>query len=99
MRRAVRLLPANPSAVTTTETGVGHAVPQQNVGMPIRAGTGIQEQVTDVGKFAAGFHNNWLLALCVIISLVVLNLLAVTLIKFRRGANSYAIAHLAQHGA
>ena len=79
--------PANPSAVTTTETGVGHAVPQQNVGMPIRAGTGIQEQVTDVGKFAAGFHNNWLLALCVIISLVVLVLLAVTLIKFRRGAN------------
>ncbi len=79
--------PANPSAVTTTETGVGHAVPQQNVGMPIRAGTGIQEQVTDVGKFAAGFHNNWLLALCVIISLVVLVLLAVTMIKFRRGAN------------
>jgi cytochrome c oxidase subunit 2 len=79
--------PANPSAVTTTETGVGHALPQENVGMPIKAGTGIQEQVTDVGKFAAGFHNNWLLLLCVVISLVVLGLLGFTIIRFRRGAN------------
>ena len=79
--------PANPSAVTTTQTGVGHAVPQQNVGMPIRAGTGIQEQVTDTGKFAAGFHNNWLLLLCVVISLVVLGLLGYAMIRFRRGAN------------
>ena len=28
-----------------------------------------------IGKRAAGFHNNWLLALCVIISLFVLVLL------------------------
>ncbi|HKP22661.1 MAG TPA: cytochrome c oxidase subunit II [Dongiaceae bacterium] len=79
--------PANPAAVTTTQTGVGHAVPEQNVGMPIRAGTGIQEQVTDVGKFAAGFHNKWLLLLCVVISLIVLGLLGYAMIKFRRGAN------------
>ena len=79
--------PANPSAVKTTETGIGHSVPQQNIGMPIRAGTGIQEQVTDTGKFAAGFHNNWLLLLCVAISLIVLGLLGYAMIKFRRGAN------------
>jgi cytochrome c oxidase subunit II len=79
--------PANPAAVTTTETGVGHALPTEQVGMPIRAGTGIQEQVTEVGEGAARFHNNWLLALCVAISVIVLVLLCVALVKFRRGAN------------
>ena len=43
--------------------------------------------MTDVGRFAAGFHNNWLLLLCAIISLVVLGLLAYAIVKFRRGAN------------
>ena len=79
--------PANPAAVTTTETGVGHALPIEKIGMPIRSGTGIQEQVTEVGEGAARFHNNWLLALCVAISAVVLILLCVALIKFRRSAN------------
>ena len=79
--------PANPAAVTTTETGVGHALPTEQIGMPIKSGTGIQEQVTEVGEGAARFHNNWLLALCVVISAVVLILLCVALIKFRRSAN------------
>ncbi|NUT01139.1 MAG: cytochrome c oxidase subunit II [Sphingomonas sp.] len=79
--------PANPSAVTTTETGVGHALPQDRIGMPIKSGTGIQEQVTDVGRYAANFHNNWLLLLCVVISFIVLGLLAYTMMRFRRGAN------------
>jgi cytochrome c oxidase subunit 2 len=43
--------------------------------------------VTEVGEGAARFHNNWLLALCVVISAVVLILLCVALIKFRRSAN------------
>jgi len=78
---------ANPSAVTTTETGVGQALPEAQIGMPVKAGTGLQEQVTDVGRFAAGFHNNWLLLLCVVISLFVLGLLGFTMLRFRRGAN------------
>ena len=79
--------PANPSAVTTTETGISPALPETQIGMPIKAGTGLQEQVTDVGRFAAGFHNNWLLLLCVLISLFVLGLLGYTMIRYRRGAN------------
>ena len=79
--------PANPTAVTTTETGVGRALPEEHIGVPIKAGTGIQEQVTEIGRGAANFHNIWLLALCVIISFFVLGLLAYTIIRFRRGAN------------
>lgn len=79
--------PADPAAVKMTETGVGHALPTENIGVPTRAGVGIQEQVTDVGEGAAKFHNNWLLLLCVLISLFVLALLCVALFKFRRGAN------------
>ena len=78
---------ANPLATKATETNFTYAIPAKNIGVPIRSGTGIQEQVTDVGRFAAGFHNNWLLLLCAIISLVVLGLLAYAIIKFRRGAN------------
>ena len=48
---------------------------------------GIQDQVTEVGQQAASFHNNWLLTLCVIISLFVLALLVWTIVRFRRGAN------------
>jgi cytochrome c oxidase subunit II len=78
---------ANPLATKATETNFTYAIPAKNIGVPIRAGTGIQEQVTDVGRFAAGFHNNWLLLLCALISAVVLILLAYAIIKFRRGAN------------
>ena len=64
-----------------------HALPAKNIGVPIRAGTGIQEQVTEVGRTAAGFHNNWLLLLCFVICAVVLALLGYTIVRFRRGAN------------
>lgn len=78
---------ANPAAVTTTETGISRALPEKNIGVPIKAGTGIQEQVTEVGRYAAGFHNNWLLLLCVVISFFVLGLLGYAIVRFRRGAN------------
>ena len=78
---------ANPTATQATATGFTHALPEKNIGVPIRAGTGIQEQVTDVGRYAAGFHNNWLLLLCVVISFFVLGLLCFAIIRFRRGAN------------
>ena len=75
------------SKVTTTETGIGRALPDKHLGMPIRAGTGIQEQVTSVGQSAARFHNNWLLLVCAVISIFVLALMCIALVRFRRGAN------------
>lgn len=48
---------------------------------------GVQDQVTPIGQEAAAFHNTWLLALCALMSLLVLVLLVVALWKFRRGAN------------
>ena len=77
---------ANPTA-TKPVTGFAHALPAKNIGVPIRAGTGIQEQVTDVGRYAASFHNNWLLLLCAVISLFVLGLLCYAIVRFRRGVN------------
>ncbi|QIK78884.1 cytochrome c oxidase subunit II [Sphingomonas piscis] len=56
------------------------------VGVP-NGGKGIQEQVTAIGQEAAAFHNNWLLLLCVLISIVVLVLLVYAMVKFRRSAN------------
>jgi cytochrome c oxidase subunit 2 len=79
--------PANPTATKPTATNFAYSLPEKNIGVPIRAGTGMQEQVTDVGRFAAGFHNNWLLLLCFVISAFVLGLLGFAMIRFRRGAN------------
>lgn len=78
---------ANPLATKPTETGFAHALPAKNIGVPIKAGTGLQEQVTDVGRIAAGFHNGPLLWVCFIISFFVLGLLAWTIVRYRRGAN------------
>jgi cytochrome c oxidase subunit 2 len=48
---------------------------------------GIQMQVTPIGEEASQFHNNWLLPLCAIISIIVLALLLYAIVRFRRGAN------------
>jgi cytochrome c oxidase subunit II len=47
----------------------------------------LQDQVTPIGREAAGFHNNWLLPLCALICGIVLILLLFAMIRFRRGAN------------
>ena len=47
----------------------------------------LQDQVTPIGKEAAGFHDYWLLPLCAIISAIVLGLLLWAMIRYRRGAN------------
>lgn len=72
---------AAPAAAATPQ-----AAPDPAFGMP-NGGEGIQQQVTEVGRYAANFHNRWLLLLCAAISLMVLGLLAYTMVKFRRGAN------------
>lgn len=56
-------------------------------GVPRPGALGIQEQVTEIGREAATFHNVWLLTLCALISLLVLALLAWTMIRYRRGRN------------
>ena len=47
----------------------------------------LQDQVTPIGREAAFFHDYWLLPLCAAISALVLVLLLIALVRFRRGAN------------
>jgi cytochrome c oxidase subunit 2 len=92
--------PAGTPAATTVSTvtdpkavapaaiapSIKYAAPSRGIGVP-DGRKGIQEQVTDVGRGAAAFHNGPLLIMCVAISIFVLILLAYTMIKFRRGAH------------
>jgi cytochrome c oxidase subunit II len=91
--------PATPPAGTAQTAGkpdaaqpavtpgtVGHALPTPGVGQP-NGGDWLQPQVTPIGQEAAAFHNNWLLTLCAIISVIVLLLLLYAIVRFRRGAN------------
>ncbi|MDP9421475.1 MAG: cytochrome c oxidase subunit II [Pseudomonadota bacterium] len=73
-------------AATPAAPAIDHVAPTPGIGVP-DGRMGIQDQVTELGQQAAGFHNNWLLTLCVIISLFVLGLLVYTIIRYRRGAN------------
>jgi cytochrome c oxidase subunit 2 len=65
---------------------IGHSLPTPGFGEP-DGRKGVQNQVTPIGEEAVGFHNNWLLPLCALISALVLVLLLVALVKFRRSAN------------
>jgi cytochrome c oxidase subunit 2 len=71
---------------TFTEAATGGALPDKQIGRPV-GGKGLQVQVTDIGREAASFHNNWLLLLCAAISLLVLGLLSYAIVRFRRSAN------------
>jgi len=73
-------------AVAAPAAAIDHAAPSPGVGVP-DGRMGLQDQFTEVGEQAASFHNNWLLTLCVVISLFVLALLVYTIIRYRRGAN------------
>ena len=48
---------------------------------------GLQDQVTEIGRQAADFHDYWLLTLCVIISLFVLVLMVWTMLRYNRRSN------------
>jgi cytochrome c oxidase subunit 2 len=79
--------PADAAATTPAPApAIDHAAPTPGIGIP-DGRMGLQDQVTVVGEQAASFHNNWLLTLCVIISLFVLALLVYTIVRYRRGAN------------
>ncbi|HEU5286311.1 MAG TPA: cytochrome c oxidase subunit II [Sphingomicrobium sp.] len=60
--------------------------PTPGLGVPV-GGKGIQEQVTGIGREAAGFHNGPLLILCAAISLFVLGLLGYAMVRYRRSAH------------
>ena len=47
----------------------------------------LQSQVSPIGQEAASFHNNILLFLCAIISVIVLALLLWVIVRYRKGAN------------
>ncbi len=64
-----------------------YQAPTAGVGEPVAGGLGTQEQVTEVGRDAAAFHDFWLLLICALISVFVLGLLLYAMIRFRRGAN------------
>ncbi|MFL6721639.1 MAG: cytochrome c oxidase subunit II [Sphingomonas sp.] len=79
--------PDAPTAPAVVPGSVGHMLPTVGVGEPSAGRMGIQDQVTPIGREAAAFHNNWLLLLCAVISVVVLALLLYAMVRFRRGAN------------
>jgi cytochrome c oxidase subunit 2 len=79
--------PAAPAAAAAPVPGsTGHMVPTPGIGVP-DGRMGLQDQVTPIGKEAQAFHDNWLLVLCVGISIFVLVLLLWTLIRYNRRAN------------
>ncbi|NJC04677.1 cytochrome c oxidase subunit 2 [Sphingomonas kaistensis] len=63
-----------------------YAAPTPGIGMP-DGRMGLQDQFTPVGREASAFHNNWLLALCAAMSLLVLALLLWTMVRYRRSAH------------
>ena len=79
------------AAEATANTSATPAMPavaaDAQFGVPRPGALGIQEQVTEIGREAATFHNVWLLTLCAVISLFVLALLGYTMVRYRRGAN------------
>jgi cytochrome c oxidase subunit 2 len=75
-----------PAAKPVPAPSIEFAAPSAGVGIP-DGRKGLQEQVTQIGRGAAAFHNGPLLIMCVGISIFVLILLGYTMVKFRRGAN------------
>jgi cytochrome c oxidase subunit II len=74
------------AAAATPAPSIDYAAPTPGLGVP-DGRKGIQDQVTALGQQAESFHNNWLLTVCVVISLFVLALLLWTIVRYRRGAN------------
>jgi cytochrome c oxidase subunit 2 len=83
---ATAAAPADAAAAPAAGPSIDYAAPTPGIGVP-DGRMGLQDQVTEVGQQAASFHNNWLLLLCVVISLFVLALLVWTILRYRRGAN------------
>ncbi len=89
---APRVAPAVPGGATAAPVAaplapaIQFSAPTPGIGIP-DGRKGIQDQVTEIGRGAAAFHNGPLLIMCAAISLFVLLLLGFTMVKFRRSAN------------
>jgi cytochrome c oxidase subunit 2 len=77
---------ANAKAVPSAVPAFPRAAPTVGIGQP-DGRMGLQEQVTPIGRKAAWFHNIILVPLITIISVIVLALLLLVIVKFRRGAH------------
>ena len=77
---------AAPAAKPVAAPAIQFAAPTPGIGVP-DGRKGIQDQVTEIGRGAAAFHNGPLLIMCAAISIFVLILLGLTMVKFRRSAN------------
>jgi len=77
---------ATPAPPAAPAPSIAFAAPTPGIGVP-DGRKGIQEQVTEIGRGAAAFHNGPLLIMCAAISLFVLILLGYTMVRYRRGAN------------
>ena len=77
---------AAPVTAPAAAPSIEYAAPSVGIGVP-DGRKGIQEQVTEVGRDAAAFHNGPLLIMCAAISIFVLILLGLTMVKYRRSAN------------
>ena len=80
MRYLILLFGVLGSAIAGTAAA---AVP----GKPTPGGMGFQTPVTDLARDAFGFHDTWLLWMCIIITLFVLALLIYVMVRFRAKAN------------
>ena len=78
--------PATATAAPAPAPSIKFAAPTPGIGVP-DGRKGIQDQVTELGREAAAFHNGPLLIMCAVISIFVLALLGYTMVKYRRGAN------------
>jgi hypothetical protein len=74
-------IPATGASQAVVYGTTGHMIPTSGIGEP-DGRKGIQMQVTPIGEEASSFHNNWLLPLCAIISIIVLGLLLYAIVRF-----------------
>ena len=82
---AASAVPATGAAAVPAPS-IDYAAPTPGIGVP-DGRKGLTEQVTEVGREAAAFHDNWLLLMCAAISIFVLILLGYTMVRYRRGRN------------
>lgn len=82
--------PASPTPETATPAGQpAYSSPVQvhpTIGQP-DGRMGLQDQVTPIGREAAGFHNYILMPAITIITLIVLALMIFVILRYRRAAN------------
>ena len=83
---AAAAVPAATAAAPPAGPAYAYLAADKHFGVPDGA-EGIQPQVTEIGRHAQSFHDDWLLLMCFVISIFVLLLLGYTMFRFRRSAN------------